>query len=132
MRAAGGTAPRRVLFRAAGLGSLANVVSAQLGVATRIGALRRTAPESTPRVPALVAAEVPIIAVEAMLAALFTFTLVGPLHLPVWIAGARASPARSPGWSRRCAASPAHRDGLWRRPRARCASCAAAGGWSRS
>jgi hypothetical protein len=36
--AAGGTVPRRVVFRAAGVGSLASVISAQLGVAARIGA----------------------------------------------------------------------------------------------
>jgi hypothetical protein len=84
MRSAGGSTPRRVVFRAAGWGALASVLSAQLGVATRIGAIRRTAPRTTPKAPALVAAEVPIIAVEAMLAALFMFTLVGPLNLPVW------------------------------------------------
>src|SRR5579864_8297086 len=76
MRAAGGSTPRRVVFRAAGLGALASVLSAQLGVATRIGAIRRTAPHTSPRVPALMAAEVPIVAVEATLAALFTFTLI--------------------------------------------------------
>jgi uncharacterized membrane protein YbhN (UPF0104 family) len=85
LRAAGSSAPRRVVFRAAGIGSLASVVSAQLGVATRIAALRRSAPSSCPRVPALMAAEVPILAVEAMLAALFMFTLVGPLSLPWWV-----------------------------------------------
>lgn len=85
MRAAGGSAPRRVVFRAAGVGSLASVLSAQLGVAARIGALRRTAPQTCPRLPTLAAAEVPIVAVEAMLAAVFMFTLVGPLHLPFWI-----------------------------------------------
>src|ERR1039458_6958951 len=84
--AAGGTVPRRLVFRAAGIGSLASVVSAQVGVATRIAALRRSAPKSCPRVPAMMAAEVPIVAVEAMLAALFMFTLVGPLSLPWWIA----------------------------------------------
>jgi Lysylphosphatidylglycerol synthase TM region len=84
MRSAGGSTPRRVVFRAAGLGALASVLSAQLGVATRIGAIRRTAPHTSPKAPALVAAEVPIVAVEAMLAALFTFTLVGPLKLPAW------------------------------------------------
>lgn len=85
MRAAGGSAPRRVVFRAAGVGSLASVLSAQLGVAARIGALRRTAPQTCPRLPTLAAAEVPIVAVEATLAAVFMFTLVGPLHLPFWI-----------------------------------------------
>ena len=83
--AAGGTMPRRVVFRAAGVGSLASVISAQLGVAARIGALRRSAPETCPRVPAMMAAEVPIVAVEATLAALFMFTLVGPLDLPLWL-----------------------------------------------
>jgi hypothetical protein len=85
VRAAGGSVSRRVVFRAAGVGSLASVLSAQLGVAARIGTLRRSAPHTCPRIPALVAAEVPIIAVEAMLAALFMFTLVGPLRLPAWI-----------------------------------------------
>jgi hypothetical protein len=84
MRTAGSRTPRRVVFHAAGIGALASVVSAQLGVATRIGALRRAAPQTTPRTPTLVAAEVPIVAVEAMLAALFTFTLIAPLRLPPW------------------------------------------------
>jgi uncharacterized membrane protein YbhN (UPF0104 family) len=85
VHAAGGSVSRRVLFRAAGIGSLASVLSAQLGVAARIGVLRRSAPDACPRIPALIAAEVPILAVEAMLAALFMFTLVGPLGLPVWV-----------------------------------------------
>jgi hypothetical protein len=110
--AAGGRVPRRVVFRAAGIGSLASVVSAQLGVATRIGALRRTAPHACPGVPALMAAEVPIVAVEATLAALFMFTLVGPLGLPVWIpvlvvAGMLGAVAGLRGLARR------RRSGLW-------------------
>ena len=83
--AAGGTVPRRVVLRAAGVGEQASVISAQLGVAARIGALRRSAPETCPRIPAMIAAEVPIVAVEATLAALFMFTLVGPLDLPLWL-----------------------------------------------
>lgn len=83
--AAGGTVSRRVVLRAAGVGSLASVISAQLGVAMRIAALRRSAPETSPRIPAMMAAEVPIIAVEITLAALFMFTLVGPLDLPLWL-----------------------------------------------
>ena len=35
--------------------------------------------------PALIAAEVPILAIEAALAALASFTLVGPLGLPWWL-----------------------------------------------
>jgi uncharacterized membrane protein YbhN (UPF0104 family) len=85
MRSAGGSTPRRVVFRAAGVGALGSVLSAQLGVATRIGAIRRTAPSTSPRVATLVLAEVPIIVVEATLAALFAFTLVGPLRLPFWL-----------------------------------------------
>jgi len=47
--------------------------------------LRRSAPPGCPRVPALVAAEVPILTVEAVLAALASFTLVGPLGLAWWV-----------------------------------------------
>ncbi len=112
VRTAGGSTPRRVVFRAAGVGALASVLSAQLGVATRIGALRRTAPHTSPRAPTLVAAEVPIIAVEATLAALFTFTLIGPLSLPPWaplpvIALMAAGLAALARLARR------HRSGLW-------------------
>ncbi len=110
--AAGGTVPRRLVFRAAGIGSLASVVSAQVGVATRIATLRRSAPKACPRIPAMMAAEVPIVAVEAMLAALFMFTLVGPLSLPWWIpvlvvAAMLAAVAGLGGIARR------RRSGLW-------------------
>jgi uncharacterized membrane protein YbhN (UPF0104 family) len=82
--AAGATISRRRLFRAGGLGNLGSLVNAQLGAAARIAALRRWAPEETPKIPALIAAEIPIITVEAVLAALSSFTLVGPLGLPWW------------------------------------------------
>ena len=39
---------------------------------------------TSPRVPALIAAEFPIIAVEATLAAVASFTLIGPLGFPWW------------------------------------------------
>jgi uncharacterized membrane protein YbhN (UPF0104 family) len=39
----------------------------------------------SPQVPTLIAAEFPILAVEAMLAALASFTLVGPLGLTWWL-----------------------------------------------
>ncbi len=84
MRAAGGTAPRRLVYRAGGVGALGNVLSAQLGLAARIGVLRRSAPDRCPRVGVLIGAEVPIFAIEMLLAALFSFTLVAPLHLPLW------------------------------------------------
>jgi len=51
-------------------------------VAARIAALRRSSPQVCPQMPTLIAAEFPILAVEAMLAALTSFTLIGPLGLP--------------------------------------------------
>jgi hypothetical protein len=85
IQAAGGTVARRVLFRASSLGVLGSVLNAQLGAAARIAALRRSSPEVSPQVPTLIAAEFPILAVEATLAALTSFTLVGPLGLPWWL-----------------------------------------------
>jgi uncharacterized membrane protein YbhN (UPF0104 family) len=83
--AAGGTVGRRCLYRAASMGYLGSQLNSQIGTAARIGALRRAAPAECPRVPALIAAEVPILAIEAGLAALASFTLVGPLGLPWWL-----------------------------------------------
>jgi uncharacterized membrane protein YbhN (UPF0104 family) len=83
--AAGGTVSRRRLYRASSMGSLASVLSSQLAAAARIAVLRRTNAEDSPRVPALIAAETPILATEAALAALTSFTLVGPLGLPLWL-----------------------------------------------
>jgi uncharacterized membrane protein YbhN (UPF0104 family) len=85
VHAAGGGVKRRILFRAAGAGYLASVVNGSVGMAVRIGSLRRAAPESTPQVPALIAAEIPIITVEIVLAAVFSFTLIAPLGVPWWI-----------------------------------------------
>ncbi|MCW3066208.1 MAG: hypothetical protein JWN32_3380 [Solirubrobacterales bacterium] len=112
VRAAGGTIPRRLLFRAAGVGYLASVINGSLGLAMRIASLRRVGPDTTPRVPALLAAEVPIIGVEVALTALFSFTLVGPLGVPWWvpiIAVATVSAAAF-GLGR---LSDRHRLGLW-------------------
>jgi uncharacterized membrane protein YbhN (UPF0104 family) len=81
---AGGTVDRRVLYRASSMGVLGGVLNAQAAVAARIAALRRTSPDVSPHVPTLIAAELPILAVEAALAALASFTLVGPLGLP-WL-----------------------------------------------
>jgi hypothetical protein len=61
-----------------------SLLNGQLGAAARICALRRSSSEVCPQVPTLIAAEVPILAVEAALAALTSFTLVGPLGLPWW------------------------------------------------
>ena len=86
VQAAGSTVPRRGVFRASGIGGLGSIVNGQVGVAARIATLRRSAPTQCPRVGALLAAEVPIIAIEVSLAALTSFTLLGPLGLPWWSA----------------------------------------------
>ena len=85
VRAAGGTVSRRLLFRAAGIGYLSSLVNGSVGVVVRIASLRRLAPQDTPGVPELVAAEIPIITVEVALAAIFSFTLIGPLGVPWWV-----------------------------------------------
>jgi hypothetical protein len=85
VRAAGGTVKRRVLFRSAAFGCLASIVNGSVGMAVRIASVRRAAPHTTPRAPALMAAEVPIITVELALVAVFSFTLVAPLGVPLWV-----------------------------------------------
>ncbi len=67
------------------MGFVGGLLHTQLGTAARIAALRRSAPEESPRVPALIGAELPILIVEGGLAALTSFTLVGPLGLPWWV-----------------------------------------------
>jgi uncharacterized membrane protein YbhN (UPF0104 family) len=84
IEAAGGTVPRRILYRASSFQVLGSLVNGQLGVAARIAALRRSSPAVSPQVPTLIAAEFPILAVEAALAAVASFTLIGPLGLPWW------------------------------------------------
>lgn len=112
VRAAGGTVSRRLLFRAAGVGYLASVLNGSVGMAARIFSLKRVAPDTTPRVPALVAAEVPIIAVEVALAAIFSFTLIAPLGVPWWVPViAIAAVACAVVLLRRASAS--RRTGLW-------------------
>lgn len=81
---AGGTADRRRLYRASSMGFVGSLVNAQLGVAARIAALRRSAPAESPLVGPLIGAELPIMAIEATLGALASVTLVGPLGLPWW------------------------------------------------
>jgi uncharacterized membrane protein YbhN (UPF0104 family) len=83
--AAGATITRRPLYRASSMGCFGTLLNTQLGTVARIAALRRSSPDDTPRIPALVGAELPIFAVEAGLAALFSFTLIGPLGLPWWV-----------------------------------------------
>lgn len=69
IEAAGGTVERRVLYRASSMGVLGSLLNAQMAVAVRIGALRRSSPLVSPQVPTLIAAEFPILAIEATLAA---------------------------------------------------------------
>jgi len=83
--AAGGTVRRRVLYRASSMAVLGSVLNGQVGIGVRIAALRRSSPDVSPQVPTLIAAEFPILAVEATLAALTSFTLIGPLGLPWWL-----------------------------------------------
>lgn len=85
IEAAGGTVARRPLYRASSVQVLGGMINGQLGVAARIAALRRSSPDVCPQVPTLVAAEVPILAIEGTLAAAASFTLVGPLGLPWWL-----------------------------------------------
>jgi Lysylphosphatidylglycerol synthase TM region len=85
VRASGATVSRRRLYRASSMGCVGNVLNSQLGTAARIATLRRSAPEQCPKVPSLIAAELPILTVEAGLAAATSFTLVGPLGLPWWL-----------------------------------------------
>ena len=46
--AAGGTVNRRRLYHASSLGYLGNIFNGQFGLAVRIGALRRSAPDRVP------------------------------------------------------------------------------------
>lgn len=85
IEAAGGRVERRLLYRASSMQVLGGVINGQLGVAARIAALRRSCPDVAPQVPTLVAAEFPILAVEATFGALASFTLVGPLGLAWWL-----------------------------------------------
>jgi Lysylphosphatidylglycerol synthase TM region len=84
VRASGGSVGRRALYRASSMGFVGGLLHTQLGTVARIAALRRSAPAESPRVPALIGAELPILIVEGGLAALTSFTLVGPLGLPWW------------------------------------------------
>ncbi len=83
--AAGGSVGRRRLYRAASVGYLGNLFNSSFGLAVRIAALRRSAPQDSPGPGVLVAAELPIVVIEIVLAAGLSFTLIGPLGLPWWV-----------------------------------------------
>src|SRR3954453_10222614 len=82
--AAGGTIGRRRVYPASSMGYVGSLVNAQLGTAARIAALRKSAPEESPTIAPLLTAEVPIMVVEGLLAALASVTLIAPLGLPWW------------------------------------------------
>lgn len=83
--AAGAECGRRPLYRAAAIGYLGNIFNPSFGLAVRIAELRRTAPDKSPSAGTLVAAEMPIVVIEIALAAVCSFTLVGPLGVPWWV-----------------------------------------------
>jgi uncharacterized membrane protein YbhN (UPF0104 family) len=85
VRAAGGSVARRRLYRAASVGYVGNLVNGEIGFAMRIAALRRSAPNTTPKLGTLATTEVPILLVELVLAILVSFTLVSPLGWPWWV-----------------------------------------------
>lgn len=101
VRAAGARVSRRVLFRASAMQVVGSIINGQLGVAMRIAALRRSSPEITPKIPTLIAAEFPIVAVELVFAAVASFTLVGPLGLPWWSPLTAFGIAAAIGWGMR-------------------------------
>ena len=82
--AAGADCGRRPLYRAAAIGYLGNLFNPSFGLAVRIAELRRTVPDNAPKAGTLVAAELPIVVIELALAAICSFTLVGPLGIPWW------------------------------------------------
>jgi uncharacterized membrane protein YbhN (UPF0104 family) len=83
--AAGGRVSRRHLYRAASVGYLGNQFNSNFGLGVRIAALRRSAPDHSPPPSVLIAAELPIVVIEIALAALLSFTLIGPLGVPWWV-----------------------------------------------
>jgi len=86
VEAAGGSVSRRRLYRAAAVGYLGNLFNPNFGLGVRIAALRRSAPADSPGPGVLIAAELPIVVVEAVLAAVLSFTLIAPLGMPWWVA----------------------------------------------
>ncbi len=84
VRAAGAGTERRTLFQVASLGFAANVISGSLGTAVRIWALRRKGGADVPSAPALVAAEVPVLAIQLLVTAVMASSLTGPLGAPWW------------------------------------------------
>lgn len=132
VKAAGGTMRRRLAFQVAAMGFAANIVTTSLGLAVRIAALRRFAPERSPGAGTLLAAEVPVVGLQFAFGCLMSFTLIGPLGLPWWTALIVAAGAIALVWVLRYLARH-HDHGLWRglaalrspRDRARVSGCVA-------
>jgi uncharacterized membrane protein YbhN (UPF0104 family) len=110
---AGGRVSRRRLYPAASIGYLGNLLNGQFGLAVRIAALRRSAPDESPPPSVLLVTEVPIVIVEVALAALMSFTLVGPLGLAWWVPPAALLGAFAGMAGLRRLAHRKH-EGLWR------------------
>jgi len=113
VRSAGGTVARRRLYPAASVGYLGNLLNGQFGLAARIAALRRADPHASPPASVLLTSEVPIVVVEVALAALMSFTLIGPLGLPSWFPIVGLAAALAVGAALRAVARN-RREGAWR------------------
>jgi len=83
--AAGVRLDRRSIYQVASLGFAANVLAASLGTALRIWALRAKSRDEAIPVGALVATEVPVLAMQGLVTASMSIALVAPLHAPWWI-----------------------------------------------
>jgi hypothetical protein len=110
---AGGSVGRRRLYPAASIGYLGNLLNGQFGLAVRIAALRRSAPQESPPASVLLATEAPIVAVEVALAAIMSFTLVGPLGLSWWVPPVAIVVAVAAMWALQRVARD-RRHGFWR------------------
>jgi hypothetical protein len=83
--AAGVRLDRRSIYQVASLGFAANVLAPSLGTALRIWALRVKARDKAIPVSALVATEVPVLAMQGLVTACMSISLIAPLHAPWWI-----------------------------------------------
>jgi uncharacterized membrane protein YbhN (UPF0104 family) len=85
VRAAGASVSRRCCYQVASLGFAANVLAPSLGTAVRIWTVRRMKPEAAPPASALVTAEVPVLATQALFCAAMSFAFIGRLGVPWWL-----------------------------------------------
>jgi uncharacterized membrane protein YbhN (UPF0104 family) len=83
--AAGVRLDRRSIYQVASLGYAANVLAPSLGTALRIWALRAKSRDEAISVCALVATEVPVLALQGLVTASMSISLLAPLHAPWWI-----------------------------------------------